>query len=123
MKIERMDLTMDMIFGDEDIQDLIDRRMQVALEICIDIATHMVVGLDLPRKEKAADAFSLLSQSKVIDSELADKMIGEVGLRNILVHEYAQIDYHLAYHDLKEKLADLRSFAKEIGVYINSSTH
>lgn len=114
---------MDMISGDEDIQDLLDRRMQVALEICIDIAAHMIAGLDLPRKEKATDAFSLLSQNDILDSELADKMIGVVGLRNILVHEYAQIDYHLAYHDLKEKIADLRSFARWIGIYIDSSTH
>jgi len=30
-KIEHMDLNMDMILGDEDIQDLIDRRMQMAI--------------------------------------------------------------------------------------------
>src|SRR3989338_2769246 len=73
-KLKAMDFTMERVLEDEDIQDMIDRRMQVAIE----------------------------------------KFIGVVGLRNILVHEYADIDYKLAYSNLDEKLNDLKQFAKEV---------
>lgn len=118
-KIKRMDLTIDMILGDEDIQDLIDRRIQVAVEVCIDIASHIAAGMQLPRKEKAADVFLLLSENSIISSDTAKKMAGAVGLRNIIVHEYADLDYVIAYSDLNDKLEDLITFAKEISSFLD----
>lgn len=113
-KIEKMDLTIDMIIGDEDIQDLVDRRMQKATETCIDIATHLTAVLKLPRQETAGSIFELLGREKIISPKLAKKMIGAVGLRNIIVHVYKEMDYRLAYINLNDKLTDLRQFAKEI---------
>lgn len=113
-KLKNMDFSMEQILEDEDIQDMADRRMQVALESCIDISTHVAAGLELPRQEYAADVFLLLGKKGVISEKLAEKFTDAVGLRNILVHEYAEIDYRLAYSDLEEKLKDLKQFAKEV---------
>ncbi len=121
-RMENMDLTLDDILGDEDVQDILDRRMQIAIENCIDIATHLAAGLDLERKERAADVFLLLLEHKVISDPIARKLAGAVGLRNILVHEYADIDYKLAYSDLKEKLQDLKSFAREVISFIEKQS-
>lgn len=113
-RMENMDVTLENILDNDDIQDIVDRRMQIAIESCIDIATHLAAGLDLERKERASDVFLLLSKHKVISDETSQRLAGAVGLRNILVHEYADIDYKLAYKDLKEKLQDLKNFAKEV---------
>lgn len=113
-KIENMDITLKEVLEDEDIQDMIDRRMQVAIESCIDVATHLAAGMELPRQEYASDIFLLLGKNEVVPKDLAEKFVGAVGLRNILVHEYADIDYKLAYSNLDEKLQDLKQFAKEV---------
>lgn len=113
-KLRNMDFTMEEILEGEDIQDMADRRMQIAIENCIDVATHLAVGMELPRQEYASDIFLLLGKNGVISNELAEKFVGAVGLRNILVHEYADIDYKLAYSNLDEKLRDLEQFAKEV---------
>lgn len=113
-KIERMDVVLEDILEDEDIQDLINRRMQIAVENCIDIATHLAAGLDLPRKERASDVFLLLGKNEIISKEIARQLAGAVGFRNILVHEYTKIDYRLAYSSLADKLSDLNQFAKEV---------
>lgn len=113
-KIEGMDFTMDQILDDEDVQDMLDRRMEKAIESCIDIATHLVAGLELPRQDRAADIFLLLGKNNIISKETANKFSKVVGFRNILVHEYADIDYELAYSDLEEKLKDLKDFARQV---------
>ena len=60
------------------------------------------------------DVFLLLGTNNVISKEIAQKLAGAVGLRNILVHEYTDVDYKLAYSDLKDKLDDLKTFAREM---------
>lgn len=121
-KIENMDLTLEIILEDEDIQDLVDRRMQMAIESCIDIATHLTAGLELPRKEYASDIFLLLGKNDILSKDIARKMAGATGLRNILVHEYADVDYKLAYSDLKDKLKDLKTFAREVLGFLEKQT-
>lgn len=113
-KIENMDVTIEQILENEDIQDMIDRRMEKAIESCIDIATHIAAGLELPRQEHAADIFLLLGRNNVISKETAKEFSRVVGFRNILVHEYADIDYRLAYSNLDEKLKDLKDFARQV---------
>ena len=117
-RIEEMDFTFDMILGDEDIQDLLDRRMQKAIEAAIDVAAHIVAAENLGRPKSAADLFVFLQKARIIDSKIAQAMSQAVGFRNILVHQYSEIDYHLAYDDLKEKLIDLRVFAQKAHAFI-----
>ena len=126
-RIKHMDFTFDMILGDEDTQDLLDRRMQKAVESCMDIAIHLASQLQLPRSEKASDIFILLAKNRIIDQALAEKLKQAVGFRNILVHEYTEVDYKLAYTDLDEKLSDLETFAYQIREFLkkqkNSAKH
>lgn len=112
--IENKDVNLEQILEDEDTQAILDRRMQLAIETCIGIATHLIAGLDLPRQERSTDAFMILGEKGIISKELANKMVKAAGFRNILVHEYIRIDYELAYSDLDEKLQDLKNFGKEV---------
>ncbi len=120
-RIRSMDFTFDMVLGDEDIQDMLDRRMQKAIEACIDIVIHLSMQLKLPRQEKTSELFNLLSKKKIIDSKLANKLKSAVGLRNIIVHEYTEVDYKLAYSDLDSKLKDLEKFAYEIKKFLDKN--
>jgi uncharacterized protein YutE (UPF0331/DUF86 family) len=42
---------------------------------------------------------------------MADKLRGWAGFRNILVHEYLEIDHSIAYRTIQHELIDLESFA------------
>ncbi len=94
--------------------------LELKIEVCIDIASHIAAGMQLPRKEKASDIFLLLAENSIISSDIANKMTGAVGLRNIIVHEYTDLDYILAYSDLKTKLEDLRVFAKQTAQFLEN---
>src|SRR3989344_8363127 len=96
-KLETMEFGLDEIREDEDIQGLVDRRLQVAIESCIDMATMIVAALSLKRRDEAAGVFRELSLAKIISRDLAEKMAKACGLRNVLVHEYVDIDYKIVY--------------------------
>lgn len=112
--IENKDASLEQILEDKDIQAILDRKMQLSVEACIDISAHLAAGLDLPREERAGDLFLILGEKGIISKKLSQKMAQAVGFRNILVHEYTKIDYQLAYSNLDEKLKDLKTFAKEV---------
>jgi len=81
-RIEGMDVTFDMILGDEDIQDLLDRRMQKAVEAVIDIAAHIVASAKLGQPKSAGDLFVILAKAKILDQKLSQRLTQAVGFRN-----------------------------------------
>lgn len=113
-KIENMSFGRQALITDVDIQDLLTFRLQQAVETCIDIATHLIAGLNLPRKETAKDAFLLLSEQKIIDKGLSLRMGKAADFRNRVVHGYNDFDFALLYKDYKENVSDLRNFGAQI---------
>lgn len=113
-KLDAMEFTYEELVNEADIQDLVNRRLQVAIESCIDIATHLVSGLNLQGQDTAAEFFRLLAKEGVIGSELAERVAKACGLRNILVHLYLKIDYKIVNQSSHEGLDDLREFAQQV---------
>lgn len=120
-KIENMNFGADDLCENADIQDLLTFRLQQSVETCIDIATHLIAGLSLPRKETAKDALLLLGQEKIIDKELSVKLGMATDFRNRVVHGYNNFDYSLLYKDYKDNLADLINFGAQILKFIERS--
>lgn len=83
-----MELDEDVLVTNADIQDLLTFRLQQAVETGIDIATHLIAGLNLPRRETAKDAFLLLGQENIIDQELVKHLGKAADFRNRVVHGY-----------------------------------
>jgi len=117
-----MDFTYEELVADEDIQDVLDRRLHLAIEICIDIASHIAAALSLPGRESASDVFEVLGKNGIIPEKLAKVFSKQiVGFRNILVHEYLDIDHTLVFKNYKKDLQDLREFAKAVVIFLEKN--
>ncbi len=113
-RIRNMDFSLDTVLVDVDVQDLLDRRMQKAIEAAIDIAAHIVASGKMGRAKSAGELFIILGNQNILPKDLSQRLAEAAGFRNIIVHQYAEIDYRLAYSDLDKKLEDLEKFASKI---------
>jgi len=118
-QIENMDFSQMDLVDNLDVQQLLSFRLQQAVETAIDIATHLIAGLSLPRQETAKDAFEVLAREKIITSKLSQNMASASGLRNIIVHGYQKIDFKQIFYDYKNDLKDLRLFGKQTCEFLN----
>lgn len=119
--IQNMDFDESGFIEEADIHDLVVFRMQQAVETCIDIATHIISQSNFPRKETAKDAFLLLGENKIINSDLAKRMGKAADFRNRVVHGYNNFDYSLLFEDYKDNLKDLQEFGAEILKYLENN--
>jgi uncharacterized protein YutE (UPF0331/DUF86 family) len=87
-----------------------ERALQLAVQACIDIAAHLVAELGLRTPDDYRDTFRGLAERKLLDGDLAERLGDAAGMRNILVHEYLEIDGRQVWSAL-ERLDDLRAFA------------
>jgi len=91
-----------------------ERLLQLSVECAIDICKLLVSGLKLGLPAGESDLFVKLLRKKLISSKLC-KLLKEMrGFRNILVHEYAEVDDELVYEMATKRLKDFRLFKKEV---------
>lgn len=119
-QIEQMDFDEDELLKNKDIQQLLSFRLQQTVETATDIATYLIAGLSLERKETAKDAFTLLGKEKIITKKLAKNMGLACDFRNLVVHGYQKIDFKRLFYDSRDDLADLREFARQINKFLIS---
>jgi uncharacterized protein YutE (UPF0331/DUF86 family) len=56
--------------------------------------------------------FEILAQEGILSENLAANMKKAVGFRNIAVHNYERINWHIVYSIVKNHLSDFSEFAK-----------
>lgn len=83
------------------------------IQIVIDISCHLVSKYNLGNPSTYAECIELLEKFAYIDKDLAQKLLGMVGLRNILIHEYVAADNGKLY-DLLKNIEDIRDFIHKI---------
>jgi uncharacterized protein YutE (UPF0331/DUF86 family) len=84
------------------------RSIQLAIQICIDIAAHLIAELGPKMPDDYRGVFGALTPE--LDPGLAERLADAAGMRNILVHLYLEVDDEAVW-DALSHLDDLRQFA------------
>lgn len=90
-----------------------ERFLHLVIEALLDIGNHIISDKNLGEVEFYKDIPELLYQYNYISKEQKDIFVQIAGFRNILVHEYLEIDLDIVYKILKSNLIDLQSILRE----------
>lgn len=95
-------------------QDAIILNLQRACEASIDLAMHLVRVRQLGLPQQSRDAFQMLHDADVLDSELTQHMQAMVGFRNVAVHNYQELSLEIVRSIVDNRLDDFRSFTETV---------
>lgn len=104
----------------EDLQDILARNLELAIQACTDIAAH-VCGAHGVVPTTSGEALALLARKGMPESRLARRLRRAVGFRNVPVHEYTAVDWAIALRVLRRDLRDLATFGKAMLALVTGS--
>jgi uncharacterized protein YutE (UPF0331/DUF86 family) len=108
--------------ADIDTQDIIVVNIERAVQLCVDIGAHILADFDGPSPATMADIFRRLSEERVLEDGLAQRLVKAVGFRNVAVHQYRELDWDIVFFIASEGFEDFRLFAKAIASFIADRT-
>ena len=91
-----------------------------AIEACVDVAQHICATEGWGPPADNGDAVRLLGEHEVLMAELAVSMRKAVGFRNVLVHDYIEVDDSIVADRLKS-LGDLEEFVRQVASYVTGT--
>ena len=98
----------------------IERGLQICVQNCLDVATHLAAaaGRDVPDYATAIDR---LVELEALPGDFARRFRSVAGFRNVLVHGYLEVDPVLVHRVLNERLVDFRDFAGHVQAYLQAA--
>lgn len=88
--------------------------LQQAIQIGIDLAAHLLADQPGRRPGTLAGMFVALADRELIPADLATRLAAMARFRNLLVHEYADVDPEKVWTIVSNDLDDLEAFFAEV---------
>jgi uncharacterized protein YutE (UPF0331/DUF86 family) len=118
----KLPITRDELRSNYDLQDIIALNLERAVQICVDIAAHVMSQTEAPPPSTMAEGFARLAELQAIPSPLAESLQKAVAFRNILVHNYTDINWDIVTDIVTHRLTDFVQFAQAINRLNNDTS-
>ncbi|MBF0506296.1 MAG: DUF86 domain-containing protein [Nitrospirae bacterium] len=92
----------------------IERLLELLVMTASDIIFHLISAKGEPPPASYKSAFLRAGEMGIIGEELSKNLALSAGLRNILVHEYEEIDYHLVHKSIHTAIRDFTALIREL---------
>ena len=91
-----------------------ERLLHLCIECAVDICKLFVSGLKLGLPHEENDLFDKMSKNNILSPEMISLLKEMRAFRNILIHEYAEVDNEIVYEMAKTRLGDFETFKQEV---------
>lgn len=112
LKSHTKDIDFDTFANDWAMRSMAERALQVMVEIVIDIAERIIAIENAGPTATSAEAIDRLVDLNILKSPKPYRDM--VKFRNLIVHQYEEIDPAIMYDIIKNKLDNFRQFRDEI---------
>lgn len=103
------------------LQDAVAHRLHLAVEAMMNIGELTIVQKGFHKPGSPQEIFDILADERVIPKKLANRLVGSVNFRNILVHDYITVDQKRVFEVLQKGIKDLSAFARQVALGLTKS--
>jgi len=98
------------IEGDLNIRGAVERYLYLAAQATIDLAEAIIAYKNFRKPTTMSESFHILNEEKIIPVDLTEAMIKLTGFRNIIAHDYEEINYEIVYDVIQNRTNDIEEF-------------
>lgn len=109
---------MDEFLSNPEIYGSAERFLQLAIETTTDIGNHIISALGLGEVNWYSDIAALIEEKGYISVDLRERWIKMIGFRNILVHDYLEVDRKIVHAVLQNNLNDLEELKRAFAEFL-----
>jgi len=116
---EKFPVKVDELQINYDLQDIIALNLSRAVQLTVDIGSHIISSMNMPAPETMGQTFEILAQQNVLPAQVADQLKKSVGFRNVAVLNYEAINWQIVHSIVSEHMKDFTEFAKAVAQWSN----
>lgn len=99
----------------------VEKGLERCIQNVLDVSAHVLAALGGPVPDDYGSLLVELGRQHILPAEFALRVSPMAGFRNILVHEYLEVDLREVYDALQNRLDDFRTFADYIVRFLEAN--
>ena len=107
------------IEGDVHLRGSAERYLYLLTQSVLDLAEAIISFKDLRRPQTYSESFDILHEEKLISPDLKEKLVKMAKFRNIISHDYEDLDFTIIYDVLQKHLQDIEEFLSVVEDKLN----
>jgi uncharacterized protein YutE (UPF0331/DUF86 family) len=124
--LEFKDASFEEITGDFIKLAAVERILERIVNRAVDVNEHLIGAASSGHEQKTArltyrETFLMLADLGVYPRDFADAISKSAGLRNVLVHEYNDVDRRIVYGSIRTCISQYREYIDRIEAYLTRS--
>ena len=121
--VEFKDASFEEIAGDFVKLAAVERMLERIVNRAVDVNEHLIGAAATGHERKATrltyrDTFLMLADVGVYPRDFAESIAGTAGLRNVLVHEYSDVDRRVVYGSIRTCITLYREYLDSVEAYL-----
>ncbi|HZD22266.1 MAG TPA: DUF86 domain-containing protein [Acidimicrobiia bacterium] len=96
----------------------VERLISRIVDLAVDINSHVVSAVAGRGPGEYAESFRMAAGVELIDSALSDDLVGSVGMRNVIVHQYVDLDPGLIAAAIPLTLDGYRRYVSSAAAFV-----
>jgi len=105
----------------------VERMIERIVLRAVDVNEHLLAELALPEERATRltyrDTFLMLAGLGVYPEGFAKQIAASAGLRNLLVHDYNDVDHSILHSSIKTCLRDYRDYVECVEAFVTRESH
>lgn len=105
----------------------VERLLERIVMRAIDVNEHLIASASSGRESRITrftyrETFLRLEELGVCSADLAERLAASAGLRNILVHDYNDVDHRILHGAITSCLTDYRQYIERVLAYLDATS-
>lgn len=96
-----------------------ERLIQVVVDLAVDVNGHVVTSMTAAAPHTGHDSFLAMAGVGAITDDLAERLAPSAGLRNVLVHRYADIRIELVASAIPTVLDGFAQYVSQVADWLS----
>lgn len=108
------DYSQKQLLGDIYLKGSLERYLYLLTQSVLDLAESIISFKDFRRPQTYSESFDILQEEKLISTDLREKLVKMAKFRNIISHDYENLDFGIIYDVLQNHLQDIEEFLRHL---------
>jgi len=100
-----------------DLQDILVLNLTRAVQLCVDIGSHIISQSSESAPTTMGEAFTALERMGILSTATSESMRKAVGFRNVAVHNYDAINWEIVFSICRNSVPEFREFVRDISAF------
>ncbi len=109
------------IEADDKLKRSLERYLYLVTQAAIDLAEAIISYKEFRRPTAYTESFYILDEEKFITLSLSEKLVNMARFRNIIAHDYENVNFEIVYDAVQNRLVDIEEFLSVVRGKLNLS--